>query len=224
MADIYIYADETGNLDYDAAGKQGASRFFGFGTVVFDQSHAQALWDGLVLRVAVAAGQGGQPGLNQPRGFHAREDSNLTRAAVLNELARQAPRFDSTFLLKENGYADVKARGGAYLYKLTWFLHFKYVAEQVSAPGDRLVVVVASLGTRARQTEARMALEDVCQQMDRSFVLCIWDAATSWGVQLADYALWADQRDLERRSGTWYAEYVKPLAASRFFPWGRDPK
>lgn len=222
MADIHIYADETGNLDYEA--KQGASRFFGFGTVVFDRSHQDALWNGMALRVQLAAGEDGQAGLNLPRGFHARDDSNATRAAMFREVQRQAPRYDSTFMLKANAYDSVKARGDMYLYKLTWHMHLKHLAERVSAPGDRLVVVVASLGTKARQAEARAALKDVCEQTGRSFVLCVWDAATSWGVQLADYALWADQRQLEGGTGTWFEEYVKPLSASRFFPWGAAPK
>lgn len=222
MADIHIYADETGNLDYDASGKQGASRYFGFGTILFDRPHADELWEGMALRVRIAAGENGQEGLNLPRGFHARDDRNTTRAAVLGELLRQAPRFDSTFLLKENGYPDVRAKGEMYLYKLAWYLHLKHLADHASEPGDRLVVVVASLGTKARQSEARAALEDVCAQTGRSFVLCTWDAATSWGVQLADYALWADQRDLEGRGGTWYDQYVEPIAESRFFPWGRS--
>lgn len=58
-----------------------------------------------------------------------------------------------------------------------------------------------------RRQRLRAALRDVCAQMKRESVLCVWDAGTSWGLQIADYALWAIQR---RADG----------GASTFFPWG----
>ena len=43
--DVYLYADETGNLDYGGATKQGASPYFGFGTAVFIGDHGvEASW------------------------------------------------------------------------------------------------------------------------------------------------------------------------------------
>lgn len=79
--------------------------------------------------------------------------------------------------------------------------------------------MVATLGTKARQREAEAALRDVCSQVDRKFVLCVWDASTSWGLQVADYGLWAIQRNVEDRSGTWYQDYIKPSCEPPFFPW-----
>lgn len=220
LAKVYIYADETGNLDYEVE-KAGASEYFGFGTAVFDAAHPDALWGGLRLRARLAAGENGRPGVGLPKGFHAIQDTIPTKVAVFKEIARQAPRFDSTFLLKRNAQAHVRAAGSMRLYKMAWYLHFKYIAQRVSNPGDTLIVIVASFGTKARQTEAQAALEDVCRQMNRKFVLCVWDASTAWGLQVADYGLWAIQRDLESRSGTWYADYIDELCESVFAPWGR---
>ncbi|PPF20584.1 DUF3800 domain-containing protein [Rathayibacter sp. AY1A7] len=219
MGNVYIYADETGNLDYGT--KSGASAYFGFGTAVFRSDHPEALWGGLSLRASLAAGQGGRPGVPLPKGFHAVQDSWATRTAMFQAVKMQQPRFDSTFLAKANAYDTVRSRGEMYLYKMAWFLHFKYIAQQVSNRGDTLVVVVATLGTNARQREAEAALRDVCAQVDRKFVLCVWDASTSWGLQVADYGLWAVQRHVEGRSGTWYQEYVEPSCRGTFFPWGR---
>ena len=219
MATVYVYADETGNLDYGA--KAGASEYFGFGTAVFRDDHPAALWAGMSLRARLAAGEGERPGVGLPKGFHAVNDTPATRAAMFAEIVDQAPRFDFTYLLKRNARDYVKAAGEMRLYKMAWFLHFKYLAAKVSVKGDTLIVVVATLGTKARQREAELALKDVCEQMGRKFVLCIWDASTSWGIQVADYGLWAGQRDLEGRTGTWFADYVEPLTASSFTPWGR---
>lgn len=63
MSDIYLYADETGNLDNDGAGKDGASAYFGFGTAVFDHDHGDEMWDGLRLRASLE-----ERGLTCPRG------------------------------------------------------------------------------------------------------------------------------------------------------------
>ncbi|WP_127913442.1 hypothetical protein [Micrococcus sp. FDAARGOS_333] len=97
MTDIYLYADETGNLDYASAGKQGATDYFGFGTAVFKGDHGAQLMEGLKLRARLA-GQG----ISLDNGFHAVNDSHATRDEVYGIIAGQAPRFDAAFLLKAN--------------------------------------------------------------------------------------------------------------------------
>ena len=86
--------------------------------------------------------------------------------------------------------------------------------------GDHIYVIVSTLSTKARQTLATAALQDVCSQLNRKFTLCIWDAGTSWGLQVADYTLWTIQRRADTGTGTWWEDYVKPLTSSVFFPWG----
>lgn len=79
---------------------------------------------------------------------------------------------------------------------MAWYLHFRTVAEQISDPDDKLFVVAGTFGTKARRTQAEAALADVCAQVNRDITLCVWESATSWGLQVADYALWAVHRDL----------------------------
>lgn len=217
MADVFVYADETGNLDYDAENKAGATTYFGFGTAIFEGEHSDALWDGHVLRASVEA-----DGHRLPKGFHAKNDMWGIRAPMLSLLAQQAPRVDATFLYKANAYDYVKARGWEYLYKYAWFMHLRYLCEHVFGPDDHLYVVVATLGTNKRQTIAREAVQDVCDQMpQREITLCIWDASTSWGLQVADYALWAVARNLEGNSLRDYDRDIAPLVKSCYAPWGR---
>ncbi len=68
-------------------------------------------------------------------------------------------------------------------------MHFKEIATQVSKLHDTLYVAAGTLGTNKRRSEARAALADVCGQVDRNIVLCVWDASTAWGLQVADYGL-----------------------------------
>jgi hypothetical protein len=215
VADLFMYADETGDLDL--AGTAGASRYFGFGTAVFTDGHGKELWEGLQLRCDLES-----RGVRLPRGFHAKNDSHATRSEVFALIQARRPRFDTTFLLKANAYRSIREAGPVRLYKVAWYLHFKEIARQVSQPGDRLFVIVGSLQTNNKRDAIRHALEDVCAQVDdRTIVPCIWDAPSSWGIQVADYGLWAVQRKLEGRACSWFDPCVKPGLRSIFTPWGR---
>lgn len=219
MADVFLYADETGNLDYGGAGKSGASPYFGFGTVVFPEDHGTELMQGLRLRADVT-----EQGVHLPRGFHAVNDSTRTRTQMFDVIRQQAPRIDTTFLYKDGAYPAVRAKGQMHLYKMAWYLHFKEIALQVARPSDRLFVVVGTFGTSARRSEAKSALHDVCQQVQREIVLCVWEAGSSWGLQVADYCLWAAHRSLVGGTEGWYRSAVAPTLKSAFTPWGRAPK
>lgn len=217
MTDVYLYADETGNLDFEGHGKDGASEYFGFGTAVFNGDHGDALMEGLKLRAEASS-----HGIHMARGFHAVDDSAPTRSEMFSLIGRQAPRFDTTFLFKANAYPSVLEHADPQmrLYKLAWFLHLRKVALWVCEPEDTLHVIVGTFGTRKRQIQAEAALEDVCRQVDRTINLCVWESATSWGLQVADYALWATHRILRGSSCRWFAPCIKPTLRTTFTPWG----
>lgn len=215
MADIFMYADETGDLDM--TGSVGASQYFGFGTAVFAGDHGHHLWEGLELRCALEA-----KGVRLPRGFHAKNDSHTTRTQVFDLIRRQRPRLDTTFLLKANAYPTIKQAGQVRLYKMAWYLHFKEIARRVSNVGDRLFVIIGMLQTHNKRDAIRHALEDVCGQVGgRTIVPCIWDAPSSWGIQVADYGLWAVQRKVEGRDCPWFDACVRPTLRTTFMPWGK---
>jgi hypothetical protein len=109
-----------------------------------------------------------------------------------------------------------------WLYKYTFYVHLARVAPLVATPQDTLYVIVARLGTAARQRQAQAALEDVCQQTGLNVRLCVWSSETSWGLQVADYGSWAFQRVLERNDTNWYDTYIEPTTATVSYPWGRS--
>lgn len=214
-----MYADETGNLDYDPQNKRGASDYFGFGTAVFPDSHGHHLFQGLELRAQIEA-----KGVYLPNGFHAVDDALQTKNQMYNLIREQAPRFDATFLYKDNAYPHVKARGEMYLYKMAWYLHFKEIAKWITNPNDELVVIVGTIATNKRRALAREALDEVCSQVNRQIRLCYWDASTSWGLQVADYGLWAIQRHLSDKKCTWFVPCIQPTLKTLFTPWGQKIK
>lgn len=217
---IYLYADETGNLDYKGSPNPkggGASTYFGFGTATFDTArHGDDLIEGLHLRASRS-----KEGISLARGFHAVDDSAKTRNEMFSLIKSQAPRFDTTFLYKANAYPYVKADGPLRLYKMAWFLHLKKIALQVSRPDDELYVVVAEFGTKQIRKAASESVAEVCDQINRNITLCVWTAQSSWGLQVADYGLWAVQRHLEGKKCTWFEPCIKPTLSTLFTPWGR---
>ena len=215
MANVYMYADESGNLDYNVSAS--GSRYFAIGTATWTGDPAEHLWQGERMRSGHA-----EAGVECQRGYHAVDDTRSTRTEVYNVIKDQAPRFDTTFLAKANAYPSVRVRGQAYLYKLAWYLHFKEIARQTTQPGDTLYVAVATLGTASRRTAFKQAIDEVCGQVKprlRNVVVAHWDSATCWGLQVADYGLWAVQREVERDDSRWMWA-VQPTLASRFLPWG----
>jgi hypothetical protein len=210
MTDVFMYADETGNLDYN-----GGSTHFGIGTATWRSEPGEHLWQAERMRFRHA-----QAGVECTKGYHAKDDSRATRNEVYTLIKDQGPRFDATLLSKPNAYPSVRAKGPTYLYQLAWYLHFKVIAKQVTNPGDTLYVAVATLGTAARRTAFKQAIVNVCQQVTpylRNVVTAHWDSATSWGLQVADYGLWAVQRWIERGDDQ-YMWAVRPTLASLFMP------
>jgi hypothetical protein len=215
VRDIYVYADETGDLTMDAP--KGASRYFGFGTAVFVGDHGRQLWEGLELRCRLE-----RDGVQLPAGLHAKNDSRATWSEVFTLIRQQALRFDATLLLKERASASIKTEGPIALYRTAWFLHFRHVVQQISEPGDRLYVIAGSLQTSRKRDAIRLALKEVCAQVGtgRDIVPCIWDAASAWGIQVADYALWAVQRLVEQElESAWFERCIKPTLRSMLRPW-----
>ena len=217
MTDFYIYADETGDLDF--SGNPDAAPYFGVGTATFAGPHGSALAEGLELRCRLEAG-----GVRLPRGFHAVYDSHRTRAEVFPAIQRQAPRFDTTFLAKSAAYAHVRSYSKTHVYKLAVYLHLKWVLTQMLTPLDDAFLILGSLQTAGKRDAVREAVADVCAQVGsirgNAVVPCIWDAPSSWGIQVADYGLWAVQRDLMGYACEWLNPCIAPTLRSRFMPWG----
>lgn len=215
MTDVYVYVDETGDLDF--SGNPRASSRFGLGSAVFRGPHGAALAAGLELRCRLEA-----EGLSLPRGFHAKDDSHRTRDEVFGLIRGQAPRFDVTFLDKEHAYPRVREASVTYRYKLAVYLHLKWLILQVAPVDGTVFVILGSLQTAGKREAVRAAVAGVCAQVDLPLarvVPCIWDAPSSWGIQVADYALWATQREADGRQCSWFEPCVKPTLASVFHPW-----
>lgn len=211
MAEVWIYLDESGTADFDTQ----ASPFFAFGSATITGDHAPLISAYLTARAS----------RNEiENGFHAYNDSLGSKDALYGGMKGLEADYAATFMLKAGAYGYVKSRPKIWLYKYTLYLHLKAVIPKVSEAGDDVHVVAAHISMDAKRDAVRHAVEDVCEQMsnDRRVTPHIWKSPTSAGLQIADYALWAIQRQVvQGKHFHHYGAVVEPRQVFLHFPWGR---
>lgn len=110
-------------------------------------------------------------------------------------------RTDVTILDKSKAERHLTASEERY-YQYAWFYPFKpLIWRGVIQHGDALVVVVASLGTRKRRQLFRDAVDDVINQCYPSGIarrVVALNDESDYGLQAADYAVWAVMRKWEQ--------------------------
>lgn len=188
MADRYVFADEAGNFDFST--NQGASKYFILTTVTVDDCE---IGNGLLnLRRELA-----WEGVNLDRVFHASTEKQAVRDRVFGLLEDFNFRVDATIL--EKSKAMPKTYEERYFYQLAWYLHFKYVAPQITTAGDRLLVTAASVGTRKKKAEFHAAVQSVARQIlpHVTHQVAAWSYESDPCLQVADYCTWAIQRKWE---------------------------
>ena len=212
MADIYVFADETGDLGYNS---EKGSKYFGFGTASYTSGSSPNFTDAFKLRCGLEAS-----GISIKEGFHATNDRWAIRNEIFNLIALEPPRFDFTFLNKENAFPQVKAKGDLHLYGLAWGMHFRTIAQQVASAEDVIFCIMSDIQTKAKKREIEIVVKQIAEQVpDRKIVPIIWNSKSSWGLQVADYGLWEAQRKLNNEKTEWWERCVAPNHESFFLPW-----
>ena len=212
MANIYVFADETGDLGYNS---EKGSKYFGFGTATYSADNSPNFREAFKLRCELEA-----RGISIKEGFHATHDRWAIRDEIFRLIATESPRFDLTFLNKTNAYSYVRARGDLHLYGLAWGMHFRTIAQQVASAEDVIYCVMGDIQTKAKKREIESVVREIAEQVpDRKIVPIIWNSKSSWGLQVADYGLWEAQRRLNNEKTEWWGSCIQPLHQSFFLPW-----
>jgi hypothetical protein len=212
MADIYVFADETGDLGYNS---EKGSKYFGFGTASYTSGSFPNFIDAFKLRCELEVS-----GISIKEGFHATNDRWAIRDKIFNLITSEPPRFDFTFLNKENAYPSVKAKGDLHLYGLAWGMHLRTIAQQVASAEDVIYCIMGDIQTKAKKREIEFVVKEIAEQVpDRKIVPIIWNSKSSWGLQVADYGLWEAQRRLNNEKTEWWERCVQPNHSSFFLPW-----
>lgn len=191
MTRIHLFADEAGNFDFSNG--RGATRYFILTTVAFFDDY-QACRDLESIRYQLA-----WDGIDHPGPFHATTDPQTVRDKVYESLAPHAFRVDATILEKKKAQPQLRVSNERF-YQYAWYYHLKYVAPRICGEDDEILIVAASIGTKARRDAFHIGVRDVVAQtvptMDVRSVH--WPNETDAGLQIADYCCWAIQRKWER--------------------------
>ena len=217
VVDYFLYIDETGNFDLNT-NQPGATEYFGFGSALYPAAHAEANLDGLLLRAELE-----HQGTSLPKGFHAKNDKWPVKTAMFRLIADQKPRIDATLLFKPNIPSSIRELEWQGIYQAALSQHLARVCKSAFKPDDRVYLVIASLGTNKRATITRRVVTEVIGGLPNQITLCIWDAESCWGLQVADYVTWAIQRQLSRGNFGMYTTLISPLVYSLELPYGQEP-
>jgi hypothetical protein len=212
--DQYVFSDEAGNFDFSTG--SGASRYFTLCTVSADSC---AVGDALLhLRREL-----GWKGLHLDQVFHAAEDPQAIRDEVFALLSEAEFRIDATIFEKRKALPRLQTPQA--LYKIAWYLHFKYVAPRIVTKQDRLFVVAASIGTKKRRRIFHNAVSDVVDQVSpcHAFRVAFWSMESDPCLQVADYCTWAIQRKWERGDKRSY-DLIKDKIKSEMDIWAVGTK
>lgn len=146
--------------------------------------------------------------------FHASEDSQEVRDEVFKVLMCHPFDFDVTMLEKAKALPRIRKDEPTF-FKYAWYYHFKYQAPRLRRKD--LIVVAASLDLKKHRSSFKGAIEDVvaqCMPGQRHHV-GFWPSASDYGLQAADYCLWAIRRKYELQDTRSY-EIIKDRIQSEF--------
>ncbi len=215
MGQIYVFGDEAGDLVFKRSA--GVSRFFILGTVTM--SDCAIGMDLLDLRRNLALR--GHFTLSE---FHAKNDKQRVRDLVFDVLKRSEIRIDLTILDKTKTQDHLRAAPLRF-YKEAWYLHLKYVAPRIATAHDEILVVGSSLQINKKKKAVHDAVIDVVQQVSPSVFseTAFWPAVSDPCLQVADYAVWAVQRQYESGDDRSY-RLIAGKILSEFQPFKFGPK
>ena len=208
MARIHLFGDEAG--DFNFSSHPSASEYFILTTAAFFDDY-QACRDLEELRLELA-----WEGIQHAGEFHATTDAQAIRDRVYETLAKHAFRVDATILQKRKAEPQLTTSLERF-YQYAWFYHLKYLVPRLCHPGDELLIVAASIGTKAERAAFHAGVRDVVAQTAAGVVARTvhWPAAVASGLQVADYCGWAIQRRWERRDDRSHA-LISDKIASEF--------
>lgn len=196
MARVFVFADESGNFVFSKA--TGASKYFILATVT---APTCAVGDSLLALKRDLAFE--NHALQTE--FHCAEEQQIVRERVFACLAMHDFRVDLTIIEKARTNQGVRSTHQGF-YQRVWYLHMRNVLPHIVKPGDDLLVVGASLGTKkdraAFHQAASTAVTQLCEDVNHR--TAFWAAISDACLQVADYCAWAVQRKWERNDDRSY--------------------
>lgn len=194
MSDLYVFADEAGELAFQA---KSSSRYFILTTLtVSDCPVGDAL---LNLRRQLA-----WEGVETHPSFHATEELQPVRDRVFSVLQQHEFRIDATIFEKAKANPNVRQSADRF-YRFAWDYHLRYLAQRaIPSATSRLLLVPATIAERKHKQELfTTAVRTVVSEIPLAAPpqLAFWMGRSDPCLWAVDYCCWAIQRKWER---TWH--------------------
>ncbi|HEU0131340.1 MAG TPA: DUF3800 domain-containing protein [Mycobacteriales bacterium] len=187
----YVFADESGNVDFSRG--RGATDYFSVGTL-----HVRGDDDLAALRAHLARLHTDLcwRGLTDGSAFHASEDAQRVRDEVFAVVRQHPVVLDVTLVEKAKVEPGCRVSEAAF-FEFAWRHHMATLAPAI--PGDEVLVVVAAVGTRRLRAAIRNAItRELAVTLTRVPTIVFAPAAADPALQATDYLLWAVARAWER--------------------------
>jgi hypothetical protein len=196
MARIYVFADESGNMDFSRG--KSATRYFLITTIT--SIDCQVGHDLLELRREMAWRR---EGLSED--FHACENTQLVRDRVFGVL-REAQFIADVTVYDKPKVPLYYRQQQPYFYHFAWYRHIRRIAPMVAQRGDELLVVSAAIGTKQTRKQFHRAVSEPISWLlpSVSSRTAHWSTSTDPCLVAADYVAWAVQRKWERQDDRSY--------------------
>ena len=196
---IFIFLDESGNLDFSPSG----SRYFVLTCVTMRRPfEANAELDNYKYDCI-------EYGLERER-FHCSEDNQHVRQRVFGIIGNHlgSMRIDSLIVEKSKTGPSLRAETQFYPRMLGYLL--KYVLNRPShAQAEETVIVTDTIPLKRRrraiERAVKLTLSSMLPQRPKYRILH-HDSRSHYGLQVADYCCWAIFRKHERKDITHYSE------------------
>ena len=146
----YLFADESGNFDFSS---NGSKYFIVTAVSMNDLTPGMEL---LNLRHMLAYSRDDL----LSNGFHATEDVQAVRDEVFALLQTQQFNVDAVVLEKSKAFGHLRNEDA--LYKMAWYLLFKYIANKSFPTNEPGLVIAGSLGVKKKQKEFHSTVANRC--------------------------------------------------------------
>ena len=205
---IYLFLDESGNLDFSPKG----TKYFVLTSIGLTQPSALLSEIDALRRCFLEVGQDSEY-------FHAAEDSRFVRNEVFGVIRNNLDeiRIDSLIVEKRKTSPALRAYERFYPEMLGYLLKFVLPREQCER-AKKIIVIADSFPDKRKPKVMEKAVEKTLSKMigdSCPYKFYNHSSRSHYGLQVADYCAWAVFRKQERGDASYY-DYVKAGIASEF--------
>ncbi len=205
--DVYLFLDESGNLDFSSSG----TRFFVLTCVTMTRPfkiNAQLeeyKYDCL------------EWGMGQ-EGFHCAEDNAHVRSKVFGIIAANLDEILVDSLIVEKSKTGPALRDDSRFYPEMLGYLLRYVLEKLPDQVDEVTIITDTIPLQRKRQAVEKAIKKTLSKMlptGPRYRILHHGSRSHYGLQVADYCSWAIYRRWEAKDSRWFM-LIRPAVRSQF--------